>query len=133
MLDYLIPAAGVLQLLIASANVFVPRKLDYRGNLARVTPVVRDVFIVQNVYIVLVLLGLAGLCFAFPADLAGRSPLGRALAGFLAVFWGLRVVLQLFFYDGTVKKRFPVWNGVFLCAYVVLTATFVTAWVAPTP
>jgi hypothetical protein len=130
-LDSVIPAAGVLHLLVASANVFAPRLLDYRGNLARVAPIVRDVFIVQNVYIELVLVGLAGLCFAYPADLAGRSPLGRALAGFLAVFWGLRVVLQLAFYDGATKKRFPVWNTVFLLTYVTLAATFTAAALFP--
>ena len=84
-LEHLIRAAGVLHLLVASANFVAPRLLDYRGSLARVTPIVRDVFIVQNAYTVLVLAGLAGACFAFPADLAGRSPLGRAVAGFLAV------------------------------------------------
>ena len=83
--EYLIRAAGLLHLLVASANFVAPRLLDYRGSLARVTPIVRDVFVVQNVYIVLVLVGLAGACFAFPADLAGRSPLGRAVAGFLAI------------------------------------------------
>jgi hypothetical protein len=130
-LEHLIRAAGVLHLLVASANFVAPRLLDYRGSLARVTPIVRNVFIVQNAYIVLVLAGLAGACFAFPADLAGRSPLGRAVAGFLAAFWGLRVVLQLAYYDGATRKRFPVWNGVFLLTYATLAATFTAALLLP--
>ena len=33
--------AGAVQLLIASVNFFLPGKLDYHGNLARLTPIMR--------------------------------------------------------------------------------------------
>jgi len=120
-------AAGFRQLLIASANFFAPRVLHYRENLARVSPMVREVFIVQNVYIVLVLLGTGGLCFAFGADLAGGSRLGRCLSGFLAVFWGLRVPIQLFCYDRATRRRYPVFDLLFLSAFVYLSGVFVVA------
>lgn len=120
-------AAGFLQLLVASANIFAPRVLHYRENLARVSPMVREVFIVQNVYIVLVLLGTAGLCFAFDADLAGGSRLGQCLSGFLAVFWGLRVLIQLFCYDRATRRRYPVFDLLFLSAFVYLSGVFVVA------
>src|SRR5579862_4277912 len=91
-------AAGALQLLIASVNFFLPRKLDYRGNLAKLTPIVREVFVVQAGYIVLILIAFAGLCFGFAADLAGGSTLGRTLSAFLMLFWGVRFVIQLCYY-----------------------------------
>lgn len=120
-------AAGVLQLLIAAANFFAAHLLRYRENLARASPMVREVFLVQNLYLVLVLLANAGACFFFAAELAGGSLLGRALSGFLALFWGLRVPIQLFVYDADVKRRFPVFNLLFLLAFVCLTGVFTAA------
>src|SRR6266851_7421935 len=110
LLSFLIWSAGALHLLVASANFFAPRKLHYGENLRNVSPIVRDVFIVQNIYIVLVQVAFALLCFLFAPDLAGASPLGRFLSGFLALFWGLRVLSQLFFYNAEVKKEHPVFN-----------------------
>ena len=120
-------SAGGVQLLIASANFFAPRKLHYAENLAKVTPMVRQIFRVLSFYIVLTLVAFAALCFTFPADLAGGSTLGRALSSFLALFWGVRVLIQLFYYDPDTKRRHPVFNVLFLTAFVFLTATFTAA------
>lgn len=119
--------AGFVQLLVASANLFAPRILHYRENLARVSPMIREVFIVQNAYIVLVLAANAGLCFCFAADLAGGSALGRSISGFLALFWGLRIAVQLFCYDRATRRRFPVFDLLFLLAFAYLTGVFVVA------
>lgn len=124
-------AAGGVHLLIAAANFFAPRVLDYPANLAKVTPIVRHIFTVHTIYIVLVLTIFAGLCIGFAPDLAGASPLGRYCSRFLAVFWGLRVVLQLFFYDAATKRRYPGFNLLFLVAFGYLTATFTVAALVP--
>jgi hypothetical protein len=122
-------AAGGVQLLIASVNFFLPKELDYRGNLAKLSPIVREVFVVQAAYIVLILVAFAGLCFAFAGELGGGSPLGRALSGFLALFWGLRFCIQLLYYEASLKRRHPVLNLVFLSAFTYLTSVFaVAAW-----
>jgi alginate O-acetyltransferase complex protein AlgI len=120
-------AAGLLHLLIASVNFFAARRFRYGENLARVTPVVRQVFIVQNAYIVLVLAAFSTLCFGFAAELAGGSSLGRYLSGFLAVFWGLRVLVQLFFYDARLKREHRLANLVLLVAYGYLAGVFALA------
>jgi alginate O-acetyltransferase complex protein AlgI len=120
-------SAGALHLLIASANFFAARKFRYRENLAQVTPIVRQVFVVQNVYIVLLLCGLSCLCFGFAHDLAGGSPLGRTLSGFLALFWGLRLLLQLCYYDAELKRQHHGFNLAFLLAESYLTVVFVIA------
>jgi hypothetical protein len=119
--------AGGVQLLIASVNFFLPRELDYRGNLAKLTPIVREVFVVQCVYITLILVALSGLCFAFAGDLAGGSMLGRALSAFLTVFWGLRFLIQFFYYEASLKQRRPLLNLCFLLAFAYLTVVFGTA------
>jgi len=123
----LIEIAGVVQLLIASANFFLPCKLRYAENLTRVDTIIRQVFIVHSVYIVLMLAGLGGLCLFFPHELAGASVLGRCLSGFIAVFWGLRVPIQLFYYDPALKRQNLVMHILFTTAFVFLAALFTTA------
>jgi hypothetical protein len=97
--------AGGVQLAIAIANLWVPRVLRYRENLTKLSPMVRQVFIVHSLYIVLVLLGFSALSLFFAPQLASGAPLGRALSAFLAVFWLLRVGLQLGYYDRTVRAN----------------------------
>jgi hypothetical protein len=45
-LEPFLGVAGVLQWLVASSNLFAARIFRYRENMARVTPFVREVFIV---------------------------------------------------------------------------------------
>ena len=123
-------AAGVLHLFVASVNFFAIRQFRYRENLAKVSPIVREVFWVQNFYIVAVLIAFAALCFGFAPELAGQCNIGRFFSGFLAVFWGMRVVVQVFVYDSRVKRQNPRWNAIFLTAYGYLTVVFTLAAVA---
>jgi len=124
---HLIPwlwAAGALQLLIIAANFVLPTKLQCRENLARVTPMIRAVFVVHWVYIVLVLGIFTSLSFWFAPELAGASRLGRYLSAVIAVFWLLRVPIQLFFYDSEIRKQNRFGDVIFLLAFSYLGAVF---------
>jgi len=88
----LLEVAGLAQLLIAFSNGLAARALDYRGNVARLDRTVGHVFVVQNIFVVVTLVGLASACLVFPNELAGANPLGHAASGFLALFWALRLV-----------------------------------------
>ena len=122
-----IQLAGALQLITAAANFFLPAKLHYRENLAKVSPIIRQIFTVHSIYIVLVLVGLGLICLLFPNDLCGASALGRFLCGFLAIFWGLRVVLQFCYYDSAVKKEHPFGAMFFGSVFLYLAVAFTTA------
>ena len=116
--------AGGAQLVIAAANLEVARKLDYRANLARLTPMVGQIFVVHAVYIVLVILWFSALCLVFAARLASGDPLARFLTGGLAAFWGLRAVIQLSLYDKQVRKDHRPQDVAFLAACALLTGIF---------
>jgi hypothetical protein len=126
-LPIFVQLAGGLQLMTAVANFFLPRILHYRENMAKVSPIIREIFTIHALYIVLVLTGFGLVCLLFPQDLCGASPLGKFLCGFLAIFWGLRVPLQFFYYDKAVKKKHP-WGAFFFGAvFLVLALTFIAA------
>ncbi len=117
-------AAGALQLVIIAANFVLPQKLQCRENLGHVTPMIREVFIVHWVYIVFVLGIFTSLSFWFAPDLAGASRLGRYLSASIAVFWLLRVPIQLFFYDPELRRQNRIGDVIFLLAFSYLGVVF---------
>jgi hypothetical protein len=119
--------AGALHLLVACANFVLPGILHYRQNLAKVSPIIRQIFRVHAFYIVLILLGFGTLCLCFSHDLAGGSSLGRFLSAFLALFWSIRVVLQLAFYDRATKQEHPLGNIFFSAIFIYFAAVFLAA------
>ena len=119
--------AGAVQLVILLANIPLPRILRCRENLARVSPMIREVFIVHWAYIALVLGIFVTLCFGFAADLAGGSRLGRFLSACMAIFWLARVPVQLFFYDSEIRRRNRLADASFLACFSYLGAVFAAA------
>jgi hypothetical protein len=126
-LSFFIQLAGGLQLMTAVANFFLPPILRYRENLAKVSPIIREIFTIHALYIVLVLVGFGLVCLFFPHDLCGASSLGKFLCGFLAIFWGLRVPIQFLYYDRAIKKEHPFGALLFGIVFVCLALTFIAA------
>ena len=123
--------AGVLHLLIAAANIFAFGKFRYLDHLRNVPLVVRQVFLVQNAYIMLIQVGFALLCFFFAGELTSGRPLGRAMAGFLGVFWGSRALLHLFYYDRELRRANRFYDMLFLVGDGYLAAVFALAALLP--
>ena len=126
-MESLIVIAGVLQLGVASANFFAVRMLRYPEALAAVAESVRQVFWVQNVFIVVVVVGLSLGCFIYPQELARGPGLGRSMSGFMAIFWGLRLGVQLFYYSPDKRRQYPLFDAMFLATFVYLTGVFAAA------
>jgi hypothetical protein len=97
--------AGFVQLAIAFANFFLPTRLSYRENLSRVSPIIRQIFVVHWIYIVGVVLLFALLTFGFAGELASGHGLGRFLATAIGLFWLFRAPVQLLYYDATLRKE----------------------------
>jgi hypothetical protein len=116
--------AGFVQIAIASANVFIPKKLNYRENLSRVAPIIRQVFVVHSVYIVGVVLLFAVLTFGFAPELAGGRGLGRFLAASMALFWLFRAPVQLLYYDASLRRANRAGDVAFTLAALFLTITY---------
>jgi hypothetical protein len=124
-------AAGCVHLGIMAANVPLPGRLKVRERLAGVPRFVRQIFYVHWVYIVIVLGLFAALCFGFAAELAGESGLGRFLSGFMAGFWLLRIVLQIFYYDPKIRRENRALDFLYLASLMVLVVVFGVAAVRP--
>lgn len=86
--------AGLLHFGVLVASALVPRVLDWRGDLARVAPLTRRLVWVYGAYIVgnIVFFGLVA--SLMPGTLSDKTPLARALSGYIALFWTARLCLQ---------------------------------------
>jgi hypothetical protein len=122
--------AGLAQLAIALANFVLPAKLRYRENLARVAPIIRQIFVVHSGYIVGIVLMFATVTLVFAAELASGRGLGRFLAASLSLFWFCRIPLQLFYYDSDLRRANRAGDVAMTVALVFIASTY--AWAALT-
>jgi len=106
-----------VQLAILAANFVVPGKLHCRENLARVSPMIRSVFIVHWVYILMMIAMFSAICFGFAPELAGGSRLGRFLSAAMALFWLPRIPIQLFVYDRELRRNNRLGDVAILAAF----------------
>ncbi len=119
--------AGLVQVAIAFANLFLPAKLKYRENLARVAPIIRQIFVVHSLYIVGVVLLFAAVTFEFAGELASGHGLGRFLAAAIAIFWLVRVPLQIFYYDPNLRRAHRAGDLGMTLALLFLSGTYAAA------
>ena len=91
--------AGLGQLALALGSLALPRILRWSDDTAKLRPLTRQVFWTYAAYI-----WVTNICFgvvsAFaPHWLLDRSPLARAVAGYIAAYWGARVLVQFLYFD----------------------------------
>lgn len=129
--EILLRIGGVVQLGILLASALVPGKLKWRTDLAELPALSRQLIWVHGGYIVLTIaaMGLLSLCEA--AQLAEGGLLARTICGFIAVFWGIRLMIQLALFDGRpflTSRLFKVGYHALTVAFICLTAIF--GWLA---
>ncbi|MHC4955410.1 MAG: hypothetical protein ACYTGZ_16275 [Planctomycetota bacterium] len=101
----LIFLAGALHFGVLIASALVPQVLDWRADLARVSTLTRRVVWVHGAYIVLVIVAIGSVSLLQADALASHSPLARSVCGFVALFWGGRLLLQYGVLDPTGHLR----------------------------
>ncbi len=119
-LELLIQIAALLHLGLLAAAALTPRVLNWRSQLAQLTPILRQLVWVYGSFIVLVLLGFGTISALYAESLAAGSPLSRALCIFLTIFWLARLGVQLFLFDTALVLD----RALLRLGYHTLTVTF---------
>ena len=94
LLTRLIVAMGVAQLGVLAASALVPFQLNWRDDLRSLSRLHRQMYWVYGGYVVLSIVAFALLSIFNARELAGGGRLARGVCGYIAVFWGVRLVLQ---------------------------------------
>lgn len=119
--ETLILIGGGLHFLTLIASAMVPKTLDWRGELAKLIPFLRTLFWVYGAFIVLTILAFGIISLVnYKVMAAGESLEARSICTFIAVFWGARLVVQLFFFDASEYLT----NRFLKVGYHSLTLTF---------
>mgnify|MGYP007096687151 CR=1 FL=1 len=106
--------------LLGSAQV--PKELRFREELPKLNPLLQHWILVTGGYVVLNIAAFGLLSLIFAKHLASGESLARAVCGFISVFWGIRLIIQLFVFDAKPFLR----NWFLRLGYHGLTAVF--AW-----
>ncbi len=88
------------QIGLAVLSYFLPRIMDWKADIARMSPLVRDVFEIHSWFISITLLIWGVLTWRFAGEMAhAPTELSRWLCAAIGIFWGIRCVLQWTHYD----------------------------------
>jgi hypothetical protein len=118
-LTRLIFVAGIGQLSVLIASALVPFQLNWREELKCLPRLHRQMYWVYGGYVVLSIVAFAALSIFNSRELASGSALARGFCAYVAVFWGIRVVLQAVF---DVREHLAGWW--LKAGYFVLTLMF---------
>jgi hypothetical protein len=123
----LIVFAGWGQLLLAGASLALPSVLGWREQTTHLRPLTRQVFWTYAAYI-----WTTNVCFGLlsilgPYCLLDGSPLAAAVTGFITLYWGARLLIQLAVFDRTDVS--PGWyvrpaEAVIVLLFLYLTLVF---------
>ena len=119
---------GQLSVLVASA--LVPIRLNWRTELSGLKRLVRQLYWTYGGYVVMAIIAFGVICLTCSEELASGTRLARALSGYIAVFWGVRLTLQTVF---DVREHLTTWwlrVGYHLLTLLFATFTTLFAFVA---
>ena len=126
----LIFLAGIGQVGVLVASALVPFQLNWRDELRGLSRLHRQMYWVYGGYVVLSIVAFAALSICYSRELASGSALARGFCAYVAVFWGIRVVLQAVF---DVKEHLTaLWIrlGYFVLTVMFAGFTIIYAWAA---
>jgi len=123
-LSFCLESAGVLQLALAVAHFWFPQRFDWKGDLAKLSLLNRQIFVVHCLFIVLVLVLFGCLSLFWSQLLIEPNRLARLVLGAFTVFWSLRLYVQWFVYDPALWRGRPFETMAHLC-FTLLWGYFV--------
>lgn len=132
-LSNLLFVAGGAQLCVLIASALVPLRLNWKAELSGISRLHRQMYWVYGGYVVLSIVAFGVLTLFNARELAQRSGLARGVCGYIAVFWGIRLVLQAML---DVKEHLSAWwlkAGYALLTVLFATFTLVYGWAAIGP
>lgn len=119
--------AGIAQFGIAASSLMIPRLLGWREETTRLRPLTRQVFWTYASYILSFHIAFGLLSVLAPAALLDGSLLARAVSGFIAVYWLVRLTLQFTIFDRSVAVGRPLFRfgeAAYVTTFAYLTLVY---------
>lgn len=113
-------AAALGHLVVLIASFQAPARLGWRQDIPKLTPFNQKVFWVYASYVLLCIVSFAILTWRLHDSFLTGEPAARGLASFIAIFWTLRVLADLVYYD---HRDWPQGNAL-LVGHALVTSLF---------
>jgi hypothetical protein len=130
-LTVFLQASAAAQFGVAVINFFLVKQMDWGDDLKRMSLLPREVFMVHLWFISITLLIFGVLTWRFAEPMAaGTNPVAAWLVGSIAIFWGVRTVLQVTYYSSQHWRGKPAQTVAHVVLLVVcggMTATYACA------
>jgi hypothetical protein len=123
-------AAGVVMAALVVANLLVPRRFHWPEELARLSLINRQIFQAHSIFLMLTLALFSLLLLTCAEALLEPTRLARAVLIGLTVFWGLRMLMQWFFYSPAIwrgHRAYTAMHWVFSATWIYVTTVFAAA------
>jgi hypothetical protein len=127
---------GVLHIGIVSAGITMTRVLNWRRNLAPLAALTRHIIWSHAAFVLLTIIGFGAVSLAMPIPLASGTPLARAICGFIAMFWGIRLLIQFTLFDARpflASRLLALGYHGLTIVFVYFTVVYTLAAALPTP
>jgi hypothetical protein len=98
-LTLLLELAGVMHAGLLCAGALMPQAVNLRMHIAGLPPFIQRLFWIYYAFIGLCLISFGLITVTFAGTLAAGGGLARAVCGFLAVFWTVRLIAATFVFD----------------------------------
>lgn len=123
---------GVLLIILSLIHIVFPKYFNWKNELKPLRLINRQMMFVHTFFIALVVFLMGILCFTSSTELV-QSDLGKRISLGLGIFWGVRLVIQLFGYSSNLwrgKKFETIMHGLFLILWAYLTFVFFRIYLA---
>src|SRR5688572_22528543 len=106
----LLKLAGVLQIALSFGSLVIPKLLNWKGELNKVSKIIAQMFWTYAGYILVINLSFGLVTFFGADELLEKTFLSKSISIFIFLYWLARVLIQFFYFDtssapkGTIYK-----------------------------
>lgn len=125
----LIQLIGYGLILLALIHAVFPKAFDWKSELATLTLINRQLMTVHTFFVALTVFLMGILCITSAQELL-TTALGKKILIGLAIFWGIRLLSQIFWYSPQLwkgKPRETIIHVLFLVIWTAITTIFTIA------
>ena len=120
-LQQLIYLAGLAQITLVTGSLAIPQILNWRAELAKVQPLIKQMFWTYAAYILMINFSFGVLSVFGSYELLNHSFLARSVTFIVGIYWLTRIGIQFFYFD---KSEAPK-GFVYTLGEIALIALFV--------
>ena len=96
---FFLKLAGYLQIALSIGSLVIPKLLNWKTELSKVSKIIGQMFWTYAGYILVVNLSFGLVSVLGANELLEKSFLSKSISGFIFLYWLTRIVIQFFYFD----------------------------------